>query len=190
MLMPVKIYLADRYSLYRKGLKYILENECNVLVVGEFDEKKDFLEDIACLKPDIVVVSKESYDFLEQLQKLDKTIKYIYIDDDISKNTICNCDSVVSFRCKSVELKRIIEGILGRFIDEDSSIIDKYSLTDREMQILTLLATGLSNKEIANKLLITERTTKNHISSILKKILVNDRTQAALFAIKHNIVAL
>ena len=62
------------------------------------------------------------------------------------------------------------------------------SLTKREMDILTLVSEGLLNKEIANDLNITERTVKNHLSSIFKKIEVSDRTQAAVFAIKNHLV--
>ena len=64
------------------------------------------------------------------------------------------------------------------------------SLTKRELEVLIQVAYGMFNKEIANILDISERTVKNHISNIFKKIDVNDRTQAAIFAIKNNLVQL
>ena len=63
-------------------------------------------------------------------------------------------------------------------------------LTRREVEVLKLIAEGLFNKEIASKLDISERTVKNHVSNIFKKIDVSDRTQAAVFAIKNNLVNL
>ena len=63
-------------------------------------------------------------------------------------------------------------------------------LTRREIEVLKLLAEGLFNKEIAYKLSISEKTVKNHVSNIFKKIGVSDRTQAAVYAIKHNVVDL
>ena len=62
------------------------------------------------------------------------------------------------------------------------------SLTKREIEILKLLSKGLINRDIANELFISERTVKNHISNIFKKIDVNDRTQAALFSIKNDLI--
>ena len=183
--MPIKVYLADKYSLFRKGLKYILENECNVQVVGEFNENMDLLADISMLNPEIVFVSIESHKYVPHIQKVDSNIKFIYIEDTNSSSELINYDGYVFENCQVEELTKVIDSVSER---RTSSINMEYNLTNREMQVLLLLAQGLSNKEIANKLSITERTTKNHISSILKKIHVNDRTQAALFAIKNNLV--
>ena len=65
---------------------------------------------------------------------------------------------------------------------------DENALTKRELQVLKLLAEGMYNREIGEKLFISEKTVKNHVSSIFKKIGVTDRTQAAVYAIKNNIV--
>jgi len=76
--------------------------------------------------------------------------------------------------------------LANRDIDKDK--ID--SLTTRELEVLIKVANGMLNKEIATSLNISERTVKNHISNIFKKIDVSDRTQAAVFAIKNNIITL
>ncbi len=65
--------------------------------------------------------------------------------------------------------------------------MEKDKLTRREYEVITLIAEGLNNKEIAEKLFISEKTVKNHVSNIFKKINVSDRTQAAIYAFKHNI---
>ena len=64
---------------------------------------------------------------------------------------------------------------------------DKNSLTAREIEVLELIAEGMINKEIAKQLYISEKTVKNHVSNIFKKLNVSDRTQAAIYAFKHNI---
>jgi len=76
--------------------------------------------------------------------------------------------------------------LVSRDIDKDK--ID--SLTGREIEVLIQVANGMFNKEIANTLNISERTVKNHISNIFKKIEVSDRTQAAVFAIKNDLIKL
>ena len=74
-------------------------------------------------------------------------------------------------------------------MDETNNDMNQYkTLTKREIEVLKLLSHGLLNKEIAFKLDISEKTVKNHVSNIFKKIEVSDRTQAAVYAIKNNIV--
>ena len=72
--------------------------------------------------------------------------------------------------------------------DMDSEKIEK--LTKRELEVLKLLAVGMYNKGVADELHISERTVKNHVSSIFKKIDVSDRTQAAVFAIRNNLISI
>lgn len=76
--------------------------------------------------------------------------------------------------------------LLNRDTDKDKISL----LTNRELEVLVQVANGMFNKEIATNLNISERTVKNHISNIFKKIDVSDRTQAAVFAIKNNIIKL
>jgi DNA-binding NarL/FixJ family response regulator len=77
-------------------------------------------------------------------------------------------------------------------LDEKNTMVSSldYDLTKREIEVLKLLAEGLFNKEIAYMLAISEKTVKNHVSNIFKKINVSDRTQAAVYAIKNNLVEL
>ena len=83
-----------------------------------------------------------------------------------------------------------LDSFLMNLLKEESFNHTLENLTSREKEILKLIAKGLLNKEIANELNITERTVKNHISNIFKKINVYDRTQAAVFAIKNKIFSL
>ena len=88
-------------------------------------------------------------------------------------------------------IQDVIKNVLVN-VDIDKKT-DKYkinSLTNRELEVLIQVANGMFNKEIAKSLHISERTVKNHMSSIFKKLEVSDRTQAAVFAIKNNIVSI
>ena len=84
----------------------------------------------------------------------------------------------------------LIPSLNSRLISRDSDKEKIESLTRRELEVLIQLANGSFNKEIATSLNISERTVKNHISNIFKKIDVNDRTQAAVFAIKNDLIKL
>ena len=82
----------------------------------------------------------------------------------------------------------LIPALNSRLVSRNDCMGKIEMLTRRELEVLIFVATGMFNKEIAEKMSISERTVKNHISSIFKKIDVADRTQAAVFAIKNNIV--
>lgn len=84
----------------------------------------------------------------------------------------------------------LIPALNSRLVNRNSDKVKIDSLTKREMEVLVNVANGMFNKEIALNLNISERTVKNHISNIFKKIDVNDRTQAAVFAIKNNLIRL
>ena len=91
--------------------------------------------------------------------------------------------------CRWAALIRLFP-LLNEKIEQEKVKVDDEKLTRREIEVLKLLAEGLFNKEIAYKLSISEKTVKNHVSNIFKKIGVFDRTQAAVYAIKNNIVEL
>ena len=78
----------------------------------------------------------------------------------------------------------------AKMIDRNKDNVKIESLTRRELDVLKLLAVGMYNKEIAEQLNISERTVKNHVSNIFKKICVTDRTQAAVFAIRNNLITI
>ena len=78
----------------------------------------------------------------------------------------------------------------AKMIDQNKDNVKIESLTRRELDVLKLLSVGIYNKEIAEQLNISERTVKNHVSNIFKKICVTDRTQAAVFAIRNNLITI
>ena len=84
----------------------------------------------------------------------------------------------------------LIPVLNSKMIDRDKDVMKIESLTRRELEVLKNLSIGMYNKEIAEKLDISERTVKNHISNIFKKIEVTDRTQAAVFAIRNNLITI
>ena len=97
-------------------------------------------------------------------------------------NTVANGENYIQ--------PSLIPVLNAKMIDRDKDIVKIESLTKRELEVLKNLSYGMYNKEIAEKLDISERTVKNHISNIFKKIEVTDRTQAAVFAIRNNLITI
>ncbi len=213
--MSIKVMLADDHILMREGIKQLLEFDGTLEIIAEASDGEECLEILKSTNPDILLLDinmpgKNGLDVLEEL-KLRKTplkvliltvhneVEYLVRAIDIGAEGYILKDS------GSAELKEAITSIVNnetyiqpslipslnsRLINRD---IDKEKLallTKREVEILTQVASGMFNKEIGINLNISERTVKNHISNIFRKIEVSDRTQAAVFAIRNNIIKL
>ena len=213
--MSVKVMLTDDHVLMREGIKHLLEFDGSVEVIKEASDGVECLEKLEKVTPDILLLDINMPDMngievLEELKKRNSNIKvliltvhseveYLIRAIDIGANGYILKDS------GSAELKQAINTIMNndsyiqpsllpalnsRLINRDIDKEKLESLTKRELEILKQVVGGMFNKEIAASLHISERTVKNHLSNIFKKIDVSDRTQAAVFAIRNNIVNL
>ena len=213
--MAVKVMIADDHSMIREGLAQLLELEGEFKVIAEACDGAECLSKLETVTPDVLLldINMPTMNGLEVLQKIkDKKMKikvlvltvhneveYLLKAVDIGVNGYLLKDS------ESAELKKAILAVVNgenyiqpslipvlnaKMIDRDSDSIKIESLTKRELEVLKNLSYGMYNKEIAEKLDISERTVKNHISNIFKKIEVTDRTQAAVFAIRNNLITI
>ena len=213
--MSTKVMIADDHSLVREGIKQLLEFDGTIEVVSEasngvecLDKLDDYIPDILLL--DINMPEKNGLEVLEQIKKKEYDLKVLILTvhnelEYLVKAVDIGVDGYILKDSESAELKKAIRYVLSGENYIQASLIpalnnrlanrdidrDKIDLlTDREMEVLIGVANGMINKEIATNLNISERTVKNHVSNIFKKIDVSDRTQAAVFAIKNNIITL
>lgn len=213
MNMKTKIMIADDHNLIREGLKQLLEFDGSMEIISEASNGVECLDKLQNIIPDILLLDinmpeKNGLEVLEEIKKMKYEIKVLILTvhnelEYLLKAVDIGVDGYILKDSESAELKRAINAVLAgenyiqaslipalnnrlanRDIDKDK--ID--SLTGRELEVLIQVASGMFNKEIATSLNISERTVKNHISNIFKKIDVSDRTQAAVFAIKNNII--
>mgnify|MGYP000313264714 CR=1 FL=1 len=213
--MAVKVMITDDHSLIREGLKQLLELEGDFQVIAEECDGIDCMEKLKEQIPDVLLldINMPRMNGLEVLQKIKdekidvkilvltvhNEVEYLLKAVDIGINGYLLKDS------ESSELKKAILSVVdgedyiqpslipvlnAKMIDRDMDSEKIEKLTKRELEVLKLLAVGMYNKGVADELHISERTVKNHVSSIFKKIDVSDRTQAAVFAIRNNIVKL
>ena len=213
--MAIKIIIADDHSMIREGLKSLLELEGDIQVVAEAEDGVDCLEKLKICTPDVLLLDinmprKNGLEVLQTLKSSKSKIKVLVLTvhnevEYLMKAVDIGVDGYILKDSESAELKKaifsIVEGenyIQPSLIPSlNSKMIEKNrdegkieSLTKRELEVLKLLAVGMYNKEVAEKLNISERTVKNHVSNIFKKIEVTDRTQAAVFAIRNNLIEL
>lgn len=213
--MAIKIMIADDHSMIREGLKSLLELEGDIQVVAEAEDGVDCLEKLKICTPDVLLLDinmprKNGLEVLQTLKSSKSKVKVLVLTvhnevEYLMKAVDIGVDGYILKDSESAELKKAIFSIVEgeNYIQPslipalNSKMIEKNrdegkieSLTKRELEVLKLLAVGMYNKEVAEKLNISERTVKNHVSNIFKKIEVTDRTQAAVFAIRNNIIEL
>lgn len=210
----IKLVIADDHSMIREGLKQLLELDGQFKVIAEASDGVECLEILSKEAPDVLLLdinmpNKNGLDVLKELnQSGNRKVKVLVLTvhnevEYLIKAVELGVDGYVLKDSESSELKKAIMTILNgeTYIQPDlipmlnakmismENDYDKIdSLTKRELDVLKNLAIGMYNKEIATKLEISERTVKNHVSNIFKKIGVSDRTQAAVFAIRNNLI--
>lgn len=211
--MAVNIMIADDHSMIREGLKQLLELDGDIKVIAEANNGKDCLEKLNTYHPDVLLLDinmpeMNGLQVLEILKERKSDIKVLVLTvhnevEYLLKAVEIGISGYMLKDSNSSELKNAIFSIIGgedyiqpslipmlnsKLLEMDSDKVKLDLLTRREYEVLKLLTEGMFNKEIAMKLNISERTVKNHVSNIFKKIEVTDRTQAAVFAIRCNIV--
>ncbi|NLJ97825.1 MAG: response regulator transcription factor [Tissierellia bacterium] len=208
--------IADDHSLMREGLKQLLELEVNIDVVAQAGDGKEALSQALKYNPDVVLldINMPKMNGIEVLRRFrdlgieSKVImltihedrEYLFETMNMGANGYILKDSDANSLIKAIKsvnnggtyIQPSIKSILSdrrTNIDKESNeeLLKVKSLTNREYEVLTLIAEGLNNRKIAERLYISEKTVKNHVSSIFKKLEVNDRIQAAIFAFKTNI---
>ena len=213
--MAIRVMLADDHILMREGIRQLLEFDGSIKIIGEANDGEECLANLQSLNPQVLLLDinmqgKNGIEVLEEIKnkKIDVKVLILTVHTEIEyliKAVDIGVDGYILKDSESAELKRAINAVMNgekyiqpklipalnnRLISRDKDKDKIASLTNRELEVLIQVANGLFNKEIATSLNITERTVKNHISNIFKKIDVSDRTQAAVFAIKNDIIKL
>jgi len=213
----IRVMLVEDHSMVRQGLKQLIELENDIKVVAEAADGIQAVDFYQIEKPDIVLMDinmpkKNGLQALELIKQRDPNAKIIMLTIHQDKEYLFQSLQLGAsgYVLKDADGYVLIEAIRKVFSGETyiqpsmakELVIEfkKYLqsgktaskkdcvLSDRELEILRLIAKGFLNKEIAKTLYISEKTVKNHVSNIFKKLKVSDRTQAAVFALKHNII--
>ncbi len=211
--MPINIIIANKRKLMREVLKNRFESDEEIRVVADTDDGYQCLSLANKLNPNIIISDLElngldGLSVMEVMHKQSIRSKFMILCDSFhlplfSKAIDGGCDGYLTQAVDFTELKKAVFSIYNgeKYVQEeyrdvkelpehDNELITDNVLTNREIEILKLIAIGESNKEIGERCNISERTVKNHIFNIYKKLSVNDRTQAAVYAIRNNIVDL
>lgn len=213
---PIRVFLVDDQTLVRQGIRSLLELADGIAVIAEASDGRQAVEQIPQQQPDVVLMDMRMpvMSGLEALQALGAagtlppTIILTTFDDDALVLAGIKAGAK-GYLLKDVSLEQLVGAIqtvarggslmqpavtqrllsgLEQMRNEFVSLERPDPLTERETEILRLMASGFSNKEIANSLHVAEGTIKNHVSNILSKLGVRDRTRAVLKAFELKLV--
>jgi len=210
--MMIKVLLVDDQSLIRQGLKALLELEPDIEIVGEAENGEQAINLVAQLQPDVILLDirmpiMDGVAATREIKKRFAKTKILVLttfDDDeyvsaamqngamgyLLKDTPSE-ELAVAIRAVHKGYTQLGPGIVKKLLTQFSHVAPTQSLpvpsslaelTPREKEVLQLIATGASNREIAHQLYISEGTVKNHVTNILNRLNLRDRTQAAIWA--------
>ena len=213
--ITIRVLLVDDQSIIREGLSSLLQTQPDLEIVGEAANGREAVERSLVLQPDVVLMDirmpvMDGVAAIEVLQEQAPEIKILVLttfDDDeyVARAMAHGARGYLLKDTPSAELAQAIRSVHRGYTQMGPGLFAKAMatpkvrqpitelsippelalLTTREREVLQLIATGYSNKEIAEELYITERTVKNHVNSILRSLDLRDRTQAAIFAHKY-----
>jgi len=209
----IEVMLIDDHKMVREGMKQLLEYDNKIKTISEGASGMDCLKLLKQKVPDVLLLDINMPDMngievVKEIRKrklhvkilmltVHKEVEYLLHLLDIGIDGYILKDSGSEELIKAIQIvnsgehyiqPELLPALNSRLVKRDTDKDKMKMLTDREVEVLKLVAEGKFNKEIASQLNISERTVKNHISNIFKKIDVSDRTQAAVFAIKNNLI--
>ncbi|MEU2509965.1 response regulator transcription factor [Streptomyces sp. NPDC007863] len=208
---PIRVLLVDDHQVVRRGLRTFLEVQDDIEVVGEAADGAEGVARAEELRPDVVLMDikmpgTDGIEALKRLRALANPAKVLivtsfteqrtvvpalragasgYVYKDIDPDALAG--AIRSVHAGHVLLQPEVAGVLLAQDEPQGGTGRGTTLTEREREVLGLIADGRSNREIARALVLSEKTVKTHVSNILMKLDLADRTQAALWAVRHGL---
>ena len=206
----IRVYLLDDHEIVRRGIKELLERDGDIVVIGESGSAQEATRRIPALRPHVAVLDGRledgsGIDVCREVRSVDPSIQGLiltsYDDDDALFAAIMA--GAAGYLLKQVRgndfvdaVRRVAAGqsmldpamterVLDRIRNGPQEDEDLQVLTPQEKRILELVGEGLTNREVARRMFLSEKTVKNYVSSMLAKLGLTSRTQAAVFAAKH-----
>jgi DNA-binding NarL/FixJ family response regulator len=213
---PVRVLVVDDHALFRHGLVSVLRTAADVEVVGEARDGIEAIELAATLEPDVVLMdvrmpTVNGIEAARRIRLAQPTVRVLMLTESEDEDDLFGAvrAGATGYLLKEVAIDEIADAIrsvangqalvspsmttkllsefnaMSRRLEEEH---DGRRLTDRELEVLRLIARGMSNKDIGTELVISENTVRNHVRNILEKLQVRSRVEAAMYAVREKLV--
>lgn len=203
-----RIMIVDDHEVVRLGMRAAFEAEPDLVVVGEASNGAEALAKMAVLDPQLILmdVRMEKMNGIEACREIKSHYPNVYIlmltsytdDDAVLSSVLAGASGYLLKHLSRAELLRSIRLVASGQTLIDANVTKQAmerltqmpgsELTEREREVLTLIARGYTNKQIADTLYVSEKTARNHVSHILEKLGLSRRSEAAAFAVEHKLV--
>jgi two-component system NarL family response regulator len=213
---PVRVLVVDDHALFRHGLVSVLQTAADVEVVGEARDGMEAIEQAAALEPDVVLMdvrmpSVNGIEAARRIRVAQPTVRVLMLTESEDDEDLFAAvrAGATGYLLKEVAIDEIADAIrsvasgqalvspsmttklLSEFNAMSRRLVEEHDgrrLTDRELEVLRLIARGMSNKDIGAELVISENTVRNHVRNILEKLQVRSRVEAAMYAVREKLV--
>src|SRR5213594_3766752 len=214
----LKVLVVDDHALFRRGLQMVLRQEDDIEVVGEAADGNEAVEKAQELMPDVILMDvrmprRSGIEATEQIKDLLPHVKILMltISDEEADLYEAIKAGASGYLLKEISIDEVADAIRSVWAGQSrispsmaSKLLTEFAaiskateerpqmpaprLTDREMEVLKLVAQGLNNRDIAKKLFISENTVKNHIRNILERLHLHSRMEAVVYAVREKMV--
>jgi DNA-binding NarL/FixJ family response regulator len=188
---PVKVLIADDQTLFRAGLARILARDPRLEVVAQAKDGSEAVKETLALQPDVVLMDLQmpGLNGVEAVKRLHQDAPSVHVlvlsaYADKSMVTEAIDSGAVGYADKDITPDEMVERILSVSLGSQRQRAAPADLSERELHVLKQVATGLSNKQIARRLGISEKTVRNHLSRVFNKLRAANRTEAVLNAMR------
>lgn len=215
--LPISVVIADDHALFRDGLRRLIESESDLRVAGEAADGDQALDVVRSIQPDILLLDlamprRPGLDVLRELAQSQMPVRTILLTAAIENAQVIEAlrlgalgivqkDCATHLLFKSIRAVMAGECWVGReritdlvrylrsvSVEAGDARRKKFGLTPRELQIVSAIVAGQTNREIAQQLSVSEDTVKHHVTSVFDKCGVSNRLELALFAVNHRLV--
>ncbi|HSJ82730.1 MAG TPA: response regulator transcription factor [Acidimicrobiia bacterium] len=208
----VRVMIVDDHPVVRRGLRAFLETQPGIEVVAEAGDGREALRELATGEPDLVLLDLHLPDtpgaeLIPEMRRWNSAVKVLVLTGFAARHEVVPAirAGADGYLLKDTDPDQLADAIReladGRtvYAQEAAAALSAYvsggdpteslnSLTTREREVLAGLGQGWSNARLAEELFVSEKTVKTHVSAVLRKLGLNDRTQAALFAVKSGLI--
>jgi two-component system, NarL family, response regulator len=192
---PVKVLIADDQTLFRAGLARILARDPRLEVVAQAKDGSEAVKESLALQPDVVLMDLQmpginGVEAVKRLRQDAPSVRVLVLSAYADRSMVTEAidSGAVGYADKDITPAEMVERILSASTSSHRQRAEPADLSERELDVLKQVATGLSNKQIARRLSISEKTVRNHLSRVFSKLRAANRTEAVLNAMRAGLL--